>query len=81
MKKVRMIVSAVAIFAVVGSALAFKAKGDGNLFCKDGSSRACIFQDYIAQGGTNSVELQCAATAQACNANTTTNTRVVFVEN
>ena len=43
MKKVRMIVSAVAVFAVVGSALAFKAKsfGEGNVFC---SSNACTNQ-------------------------------------
>jgi len=60
MKKVRMIVSAVAVFAVVGSALAFSPKGTGSLFCQDGTTQACVAKNYNVQP-TSQTQLQCTA--------------------
>jgi hypothetical protein len=50
MKKVRMIVSAVAIFAVVGSALAFKShKTSGLFFCNVNANQAATCSDQVTK--------------------------------
>lgn len=42
MKRVKLILSAIAVFAVVGTALAFKAKSSGNLYCATAQNEVCI---------------------------------------
>jgi len=53
MKKTRMIVSAIAVFAVVGSALAFKAKTNPNLYtCPNG---LCVSANFHTTQGTQQI--------------------------
>ena len=64
MKKVRMILSAVAVFAIVGSALAFKTQMySGTLKCKSSSAGTCPTSTtrYIQVGITDpqGVDLFC----------------------
>jgi hypothetical protein len=52
MKKVRMIVSAAIVFAVVGGAFAFKPLGSGNIYCIDPNNppapnTACPIADLV----------------------------------
>jgi hypothetical protein len=78
MKNVRMILSAVVIFAAVGTGLAFKSaqKGQGTLFCQDGTAQSCAALNYSPGAGS---PLLCGATANDC-INNPTSTNVVFAE-
>jgi hypothetical protein len=52
MKKVRMIVSAFAVFAIVGSALAFAPYGQGSVYCDSDNSCTTRVSFRVQSGGT-----------------------------
>lgn len=52
MKKIRMIVSAVAVLAVVGGALAFKPFGTGSIFCIANSQASSVLTDRACDAGS-----------------------------
>lgn len=80
MKKVRMIVSAAVVFAVVGSALAFNtAKGNGNLFCNtSGGSNCPTISQYVIDNTQPSNNLWCGRSGSADCAVTDANTKAKF---
>jgi hypothetical protein len=61
MKKLRMIASAVAIFAVVSSALAFKARSFGVIYCGKNQAGSCFnLIDYQTSTNTSDPTDPCA---------------------
>lgn len=78
MKNVKMSLSAIAIFAVVGAALAFTpAKGKGGLFCKSSSTGTCsATADYASDPSEGEFDFWCGATSTACQNNTTVQQKV-----
>ena len=66
MKRVKMIVSAVVVFAVVGSSLAFKAFNPKNIYCNDANGKCTLLVNF-----TN-VNTGSGATTNPCNESTAT---------
>jgi len=83
MKKVKMIVTAAAIFAVVGSALAFKTTtNQGNIACIAGGSTGTCPSTLDYNTSTSGILfLHCGAAGSTADCNTTSTTQVNFVGN
>lgn len=77
MKKAKVILTALSVFAVVGGALAFKAaKVNGTLFCTSTQNAVCdINQKYIPSSDPQAVNLFCTVTSAGQNGCTTVNSR------
>jgi hypothetical protein len=52
MKRARIILTAITVFAIVGGALAFKTKGSGTIYCNDSNNHCTVQKDFIPYTGT-----------------------------